>query len=90
MPYVPNPLEVHYHHTDVKGLFKVRRSPGCFTIFDSSLVPSLIGGNFECTKWYECASTCLKNIFKHYLFTKVTTNGEVMPSDLLTEKHVVT
>jgi hypothetical protein len=44
--------------------------------------------NIHFLKWYECASTCLKNIFEYYLFTKVTANGELMPGDLCMEKHV--
>jgi len=53
-----------------------------------SNAPKYLHMNTHFLRWYECASTCLKKIYKHYLFTKVTTNGELMPGDLCMEKHI--
>ena len=54
----------------------------------TSNAPKYLHMNTHFLKWYKCSSTCLKKIFEHYLFTKVTNNGELMPSDLCMEKHV--
>ena len=53
-----------------------------------SNAPKYLHMNTHFLRWHECASTCLKKIFEHYLFTKVTKNGELMPGDLCMEKHI--
>ena len=53
-----------------------------------SNAPKYLHMNTHFLKWYECSSTCLKKIFEFYLLTKVTNNGELMPTDLCMEKHI--
>ena len=54
-----------------------------------SNAPKYMRMNCHFLKWYECASSCQKEIFSRYLYTKVSQNGELMPTDLAMEKSIL-